>query len=320
MSHQAVTWALNQPVNHSPAKFVLTVMAHHVAHASARPWLVWPSITQLAESTGQDRKTVLANVKRLLERGFILDTGERTGRTKSVAVYELPEQVSSPESGTPKQSQNRDGLAVPKLAPLSSPKSGTASTPSSSPETGTASPPPEAVPVLTEAVPVFPTERFKDKDKEEGEGGDAFPAHERVPTYVHAHTRTHEADAADPTHARSVEIVVLLRKRGCNVHASIPYVRDWASRQVTDAQLLTAYDTARQRRQDASDPAPVNAGYLDSILRDVVAQASRSSAQRPQSAAQKASDWNQQLSEAIAAATGPREIDMGVIDATGQRN
>lgn len=173
---------------------------------------------------------------------------------------------------------------------------------------------------MTEAVPVFPTERFKDKDKEEGEGGDTFPAHERVPAYVHAHTRTREADTPDPLHDRAVAIAVLLRKRGCNVHASIPYLRQWATRQVTDAQLLTAYDTARQRRQDAADPAPVNAGYLDSILRDVIAQASRNGAHRPQSAAQKASDWNNQLSEAIAAATGPREIDMGVIDATGQRN
>ena len=126
MSHQAVSWALKQPVNHSPAKFVLVVLAHHVS-ASKRPWTAFASITLLAQQTGQDRKTVIANLKRLVDLGFLVDTGERTGTTKSVVVYCLAEPQSSTEIGTPKQSQNRDTLAVPNLGHLSSTGTGTAS-------------------------------------------------------------------------------------------------------------------------------------------------------------------------------------------------
>ncbi|MGY0754935.1 helix-turn-helix domain-containing protein [Bordetella bronchiseptica] len=167
MSHQAVSWALKQPVNHSPAKFVLVVLAHHVS-ASKRPWTAFASITLLAQQTGQDRKTVIANLKRLVDLGFLVDTGERTGTTKSVVVYCLAEPQSSTEIGTPKQSQNRDTLAVPNLGHLSSTGTGTASDDfsPSSPKTGTASAgssPKIGTPGKPEAVPVFPTEQNKEE-------------------------------------------------------------------------------------------------------------------------------------------------------------
>jgi hypothetical protein len=43
----------------------------------------------LAESTGQDRKTVLANLCRLRDLGHIEDTGSRVGKTKQIVVYRL---------------------------------------------------------------------------------------------------------------------------------------------------------------------------------------------------------------------------------------
>jgi len=86
MSVEAITWALRQPVAASSAKFVLVVLANC---ASAEGALAFPSVAYLAESTGQDRKTVVANLKRLVEWGLISDTGERSGRTKQVIVYRL---------------------------------------------------------------------------------------------------------------------------------------------------------------------------------------------------------------------------------------
>jgi hypothetical protein len=56
----------------------------------------WPSTLHLAEATAQDRKTVLENLRRLRDDGFIVDTGARRGATGQIAVYRLNE----PKSGT----------------------------------------------------------------------------------------------------------------------------------------------------------------------------------------------------------------------------
>lgn len=169
MSHQAVEWALNQPVGHAPAKQILTVMAHY-AHKDQRPWTAYPSVTQLVRDTGQDRKTVLANLVRLVECGALRDTGERAGMTKSVTVYELSEPTSDTKTGTSSRgkSSTKSGTAsnveaVPKLAPLSSTETGAALDDGSSPTFSGSSTsfsgkqsqnPPEA-------VPVFPTEQVE---------------------------------------------------------------------------------------------------------------------------------------------------------------
>ena len=102
MSIEAVSWALGQPVEHSSAKFVLVVLANH-ADADG---VCWPSIQSIADSTSQDRKTVIANIKRLLEMGWIQDTGIRKGGTGQVPVYRL----NSAKNGTVKQSQKREPL------------------------------------------------------------------------------------------------------------------------------------------------------------------------------------------------------------------
>jgi hypothetical protein len=104
MSVEAITWALKQPVKHSSAKFVLVALANCADGASGR---AWPSVAYLCEATSQDRKTVLANLKRLIDTGYIQDTGARMGSTKSVVVY----QICSTEIGTTKQSQERDTSA-----------------------------------------------------------------------------------------------------------------------------------------------------------------------------------------------------------------
>lgn len=81
------------------------------------------------------------------------------------------------------------------------------------------------------------------------------------------------AAAASPPDAvteRALQLVLLLRARGAALQAGDPRVRRWAADGVTDAQALQALEVAQQRRQDAADPSPINAGYLDAIIPDVV--------------------------------------------------
>ncbi|WP_237173021.1 YdaU family protein [Paracandidimonas lactea] len=86
----------------------------------------------------------------------------------------------------------------------------------------------------------------------------------------------------DPVHLRAIELTALLRKRGAALQASDPRLRRWASEGVTDAQALQALELAQQRRETAGSAAPINAGYLDSILADVIAEKPATGAvQRP---------------------------------------
>lgn len=102
MSNEAINWALTRPIKPSAAKFVLVVMANH---ADGDTWEAWPSVASLVDATGQDRKTVMSGVKRLVEMGYISDTGKRTGGTKQVLVYHL----NSAENGTLKVNGTETG-------------------------------------------------------------------------------------------------------------------------------------------------------------------------------------------------------------------
>ena len=107
--------------------------------------------------------------------------------------------------------------------------------------------------------------------------------------------------AADPIQIRSIELATLLRKRGAALQASDPRVREWASSGVTDAQALTALEAAQQRRHEQNSPQPVNAGYLDSILK-----ASQSPATAGKSPRQSIHD---QRANTIAELTGANRND-----------
>lgn len=74
--------------------------------------------------------------------------------------------------------------------------------------------------------------------------------------------------AADPIQVRSIELATLLRKRGAALQASDPRVIAWAAGGISDAQALTALETAQQRRHEQGNAQPINAGYLDAILKD----------------------------------------------------
>lgn len=100
VSVEAITWALRQDIKPSSTKFVLVVLANC---ANGNEFLAWPSVAYLIDATSQDRKTVLANLSRLKDAGYIEDTGERRGLTKQVIVYRLKDgsvSDNSTENGT----------------------------------------------------------------------------------------------------------------------------------------------------------------------------------------------------------------------------
>ena len=66
------------------AKFVLLVICN-----CARNGLAWPSVGHICKITGYDERTVRAAVRRLIEAGYLTDTGERKGRNRSVKVFRL---------------------------------------------------------------------------------------------------------------------------------------------------------------------------------------------------------------------------------------
>lgn len=89
MSIEAMNWAWRQPVPQSSAKFVLLAMANRSNPDAKGRVVCFAGIAYLSEITGQDRKTVIANLAKLRGWGLIDDTGERVGRTQQVPVYEL---------------------------------------------------------------------------------------------------------------------------------------------------------------------------------------------------------------------------------------
>lgn len=108
--------------------------------------LCFPSVQALSSTTEQDRKTVMDNLQRLREMGFIEDTGARRGITGQVPVYRL----KSPESGAVKTGQP---------PPSYSPNSTEIPSPNSTENgTGTKN---GTVPVFPPNSTVFPIEQYR---------------------------------------------------------------------------------------------------------------------------------------------------------------
>lgn len=109
MSWPAVAWALGQKAPSSASKFVLVMLADA---ASAGDWLAWPSAAYLSDATQQDRKTVLANLKKLELHNLIKLAG-KTGKTGQVAVWRLPVVIPGKVGNDPKNGMLDEGETVP---------------------------------------------------------------------------------------------------------------------------------------------------------------------------------------------------------------
>lgn len=180
MSIGALNWAFDQRVRPSSVKFVLVAIADC---ADTHSGTAWPSIEHLCSTTSQDRKTVIAALQRLVDTGWIADTGERRGRTKQVRVFRLlgfpPSSARMPKTGrfeapprmpasvTPNGPENGTIPApvlpsetVPEAGSLNDPESGTV--PVSEPFRFSA----ERVPDFPEKGPVFPSKGSQKRDTE----------------------------------------------------------------------------------------------------------------------------------------------------------
>lgn len=116
MSFDALAWAAKQNTGSSGTKLVLLGLAEC---ASRGHGLAFPSIAELVEFSSLDRKSVIANLDKLVDGGFIVDTGRKVGRTGQIKVYQVivpktePSQkrnssdisANSPENGTRNKSE-----------------------------------------------------------------------------------------------------------------------------------------------------------------------------------------------------------------------
>ena len=85
MSSEALAWAFKQECKSASVKFTLVALCECANYRTGR---ITPSIEHLCEITGQNRKTIIANVAELEASGLIADTGDRVGRTRQIKVYQ----------------------------------------------------------------------------------------------------------------------------------------------------------------------------------------------------------------------------------------
>ena len=85
MSSEALAWAFKQECKSSSAKFTLVALCECANYKTGR---IYPSVAHIAEITGQNRKTIIANIAELERLGFVSDTGERMGATRQIKVYQ----------------------------------------------------------------------------------------------------------------------------------------------------------------------------------------------------------------------------------------
>ena len=125
----------------------------------------------------------------------------------------------------------------------------------------------------------------------------------------------------DEAPTRQSQIAMLLRRNGADpaTHPGSKGIQAMLDLQATDAQILNALETAKQQRKNAGSTQPVTAAYLLPIVRQLQATPPPG---KPATRAQRLSDWNAEMAAVIAQADTqqPREIDMGVIDATDHEN
>lgn len=106
MSSEALAWAFKSDVKPSSVKFTLVALCECANYQTGK---IFPSINHLCQITGQDRKTVISNIGKLVAEGWINETGERVGRTGQIKVY----QANVGTVPNMEQSQERNGSAFP---------------------------------------------------------------------------------------------------------------------------------------------------------------------------------------------------------------
>jgi pyocin large subunit-like protein len=122
LSIEALNRAFKADIKKSSLKFILVALSDYANEEGE----AYPSIQTLNSKTSLNRKTIISGLMQLESLGFIKNTGKKVGRTNSISVWQITQPgeqsqkgdslVSSPNSGTPsspkngtaKQSQKRD--------------------------------------------------------------------------------------------------------------------------------------------------------------------------------------------------------------------
>lgn len=120
MSRAATDWAWSLAVKPATLKLLLLSLADRADEYHQ----CFPSIARLEKDTGLNRKTIVQNIKKLVEMGILNDTGYRRGQTQQVKVYQL--NLNSTENGTvPKTEQYRNYRERVPFLPDNSTENGT---------------------------------------------------------------------------------------------------------------------------------------------------------------------------------------------------
>lgn len=120
MSFSATCWAWTLECLKSSEKLTLLAVCQF---ANEERKLAYPSINSIVAKTGLNRKTVQANLVKLLDKGLLIDTGKRVGDTGSCKVFKVPFltylelQQAVPKTGS------LENEAIPKTD-ISDPKNG----------------------------------------------------------------------------------------------------------------------------------------------------------------------------------------------------
>ena len=145
MSNGLLRWAVGVKMDRSTDKCLLICLANRVR--DDKEGTCFPSQAQLAEDSCQDRKTVIAGLKRLCAAQLIADTGERIGATRQVIVWRIAPIIPKTELLDPDNGEGARVIQTPTTDPEPEPlavngKNGT-------------------VPFLDNKSPVFPVEQSR---------------------------------------------------------------------------------------------------------------------------------------------------------------
>ncbi len=123
MSIDATIWAWSASVSKSSERLVLLSLADRADENC----LCYPSMERLSNDTLLDIKTVKKVVTDLIDKGFVVDTGDRKGSTQRVRVLRLVG-VSKREDKRD-QKRNDSKIGMNPILPTNEPKNGTLNEP-----------------------------------------------------------------------------------------------------------------------------------------------------------------------------------------------
>lgn len=94
MSRDCSKWCWDTEIKPATLKLTLLSLCDRADNDGYR---CYPSIERIAKDTGLNKKTVQQNIKKLIDLGYVRDTGGRVGKMKRVRILQVTPNV--PKSG-----------------------------------------------------------------------------------------------------------------------------------------------------------------------------------------------------------------------------